>query len=83
MALSARRPRAQVFAPSLLWLMRRGFARVMDHQTIIDVLRNGEHLYRQAREERSKSLPRRRPEPSHLGKPEEQRAEADAQVFRS
>ena len=41
--------------------MRRGFARVMDHQTIIDVLCNGDHLYRQAREERSKSLPK--PEP--------------------
>ncbi len=41
--------------------MRRGFARLMDHQTIIDVLRNGDRLYRQAREERSKSRPK--PEP--------------------
>lgn len=41
--------------------MRRGFARVMEHQTIIDVLRNGDHLYRQARDQRSKSLPNRGP----------------------
>jgi nicotinamidase-related amidase len=28
--------------------MRRGFARVMDHKTIIDVLENGDHVYAEA-----------------------------------
>jgi len=36
--------------------MRRGFARVMEYQTIIDLLRNGDHVYQQATEERSASL---------------------------
>lgn len=32
--------------------LRRGFARVMDHSTLIDVLSNGDHLYRAAKQQR-------------------------------
>ncbi len=45
--------------------MRRGFARVMDHTTVIDILRNGDSIYAEARAERTKSLPR--PEPIGVG----------------
>lgn len=38
--------------------MRRGYARVMDHRTIIDLLRKGDHLYRQARDARPESASR-------------------------
>jgi hypothetical protein len=34
--------------------MRRGFARVLDHQAIIDILANGDRLYDDAVREREK-----------------------------
>ena len=43
--------------------MRRGFARVMDHRTIIDLLRNGDYVYKEAREQRERSRSVPRPDP--------------------
>ena len=43
--------------------MRRGFARVMDHKTIIDLLRNGDYMYKEAREQRERSRSVPRPDP--------------------
>ena len=43
--------------------MRRGFARVMDHRTIIDLLRNGDYMYKEAREQRERSRSVPRPDP--------------------
>ena len=34
--------------------MRRGFARVLDHQTIIDILANGDRMHDEALREREK-----------------------------
>jgi hypothetical protein len=37
--------------------MRRGFGRVMDHQTIVRILREGDDLYREARAGRDAASP--------------------------